>query len=62
MIALANPSPFDSSDEDMMRHAGCVNAGLPWHAYQFLFRELRLREALSKDKHFRDSGFTPLLA
>jgi uncharacterized protein len=27
-----------------------------------LMRELRLREALSKDTHFRDSGFTPLLA
>jgi predicted nucleic acid-binding protein len=27
-----------------------------------LMRELRLREALSKDQHFRDAGFTPLLA
>jgi hypothetical protein len=27
-----------------------------------VMRELRLREALSKDRHFRDSGFTPLLA
>jgi uncharacterized protein len=26
-----------------------------------VMRELRLRETLSKDKHFRDSGFTPLL-
>ena len=27
-----------------------------------LMRELRLREALSNDQHFRDAGFTPLLA
>jgi predicted nucleic acid-binding protein len=27
-----------------------------------VMRELRLREALSKDQHFRNAGFTPLLA
>ena len=27
-----------------------------------VMKELRLREALSKDKHFRAAGFTPILA
>ncbi len=34
-----------------------------FHCVSFVvMRELSLQEALSKDKHFREAGFTPLLA
>ena len=31
---LENPSPFDSSDDDMMQGTGCINVAFPQHVFQ----------------------------
>jgi len=60
-IEWTDPPQFEKAKQFLLRHAD--------HDYSFadcvsfvVMRELSLQEALSKDKHFREAGFTPLLA
>ena len=60
-IEWTDPQRFEKAKQFLLRHddhdyslADCVSF--------VVMRELSLQEALSKDKHFREAGFTPLLA
>ena len=57
---------MDAERFDKTKGLFIKNTGASWSftdCFSFIvMRELRLREALSKDKHFRDAGFAPLLA
>ncbi len=60
-VEWISPERFTAARKHILTHADrgwsftdCVSFGL--------MRELRLTEALSKDSHFTEAGFTPLLS
>ena len=60
-VEWMDPERFDATMTDFLKYRD--------HGWSFtdcfsfrLMKELRISEAITKDKHFREAGFTPLLA
>jgi predicted nucleic acid-binding protein len=61
VIEWTDSSRFEATQRYFLRHLDLAWSFTDCLSFQVM-KQLRLREALTKDEHFREAGFLPLLA